>query len=256
MIRNERQYQFTKAQVRRFEQTLVDLKSRDPEDLDVHPLIATAQVDAVSGQLADLNEQLREYESLKSGRFDFSQLMVVTSLPAMLIKARVARSMTQRDLAERIGLKEQQIQRYEATDYASASLGRIRDVISGLMVERALSASRESKGDMLFSFLRSTFPQLSSTVKDFRFEVRPNASIYVRKSERNRGQEVARIRQNCVRHFPNAKELQSYIDRNGIELDPPRRDYLINPEHIGPVVSILKRKGQSAGVAARQVVQS
>ena len=123
MIRNERQYRFTKTQVKRFEQTLAELKSRDPEALDVHPLIAKAQVDAVSSQLADLREQLREYESLKSGKFDFSELMVVTSLPEMLVKARIARGMTQRDLAERIGLKEQQIQRYEATDYVLCEFG-------------------------------------------------------------------------------------------------------------------------------------
>ena len=256
MIRNERQYRFTKTQVKRFEQTLVELKSRDPEGIDVHPLIAKAQVDAVGSQLADLREQLREYESLKSGSFDFNELMVVNSLPTMLIKARIARGMTQRDLAERIGLKEQQIQRYEATDYASASLGRIYDVVGGLMIENDLSVSGESKGDMLFSFLRATFPQLSSSVKDYRFEVRPNASIYVRKGERGRGIEVARIKQSCVRHFPNAKELQSYIDRSGIELDPPGRDYLISPENIGRIVTILKRKRQSAGVVARQVVQS
>ena len=165
MIRNERQYRFTKTQVKRFERTLTELKSRDPEDIDVHPLIATAQMDAVSGQLADLREQLREYESLKSGKFDFSELMVVTSLPEMLIKARIARGMTQRDLAESVGLKEQQIQRYEATDYASASLGRIRDVISGLMVEHVPSASRKPKGDML-SILGKEFPQQFSTQKD------------------------------------------------------------------------------------------
>ena len=146
MIKNERQYRFTKTQVKRFEQTLMELKSRDPEGLDVHPLLAKAQVDAASSQLADLRKQLREYESLKSGKFDFSELMVVTSLPAMLVKARIARGMTQRDLAERIGLKEQQIQRYEATDYASASLGRIHYVIGGLMIENTLLESRESIG--------------------------------------------------------------------------------------------------------------
>ena len=146
MIRNERQYRFTKTQVRRFEQTLAGLKSRDSDDLDLHPLLAKAQVDAVSGQLADLREQLREYESLKSGSFDFNELMVVNSLPTMLIKARIARGMTQRDLAERIGLKEQQIQRYEATDYASASLGRIYDVVEGLMFEAIPSPSRKPKG--------------------------------------------------------------------------------------------------------------
>ena len=37
--------------------------------------------------------------------------------------------MSQKDLAERIGLKEQQIQRYEATDYASANLARIKEIV-------------------------------------------------------------------------------------------------------------------------------
>ena len=42
--------------------------------------------------------------------------------------ARVARGLNQKTLAGRLGLKEQQIQRYEASEYASASLARIRSV--------------------------------------------------------------------------------------------------------------------------------
>ena len=132
MIKNERQYRFTKTQVERFEQTLAELKSRNPEDIDVHPLIAKAQVDAVSGQLADLKEQLRVYESLKAGEFPMENLEVVSDLAHMLIRARIAQGLSQRALAERLGLKEQQIQHYEATDYTSASLGRIMEVVSGL----------------------------------------------------------------------------------------------------------------------------
>ena len=138
MIKNERQYRFTKTQVNRFERTLADLRSRNPEDIDVHPLIAKARVDAVSGQLADLKEQLRVYESLKAGEFEVKQLEVVSDLPTMLISARIAQGMTQKDLAERIGLKEQQIQRYEATDYAKASLARIREVARGLRVKSSV----------------------------------------------------------------------------------------------------------------------
>ena len=138
MIKNERQYRFTKTQVNRFERTLAELRSRNPEDIDVHPLIAKARVDAVSGQLADLKEQLRVYESLKAGEFEVKQLEVVSDLPTMLISARIAQGMTQKDLAERIGLKEQQIQRYEATDYAKASLARIREVARGLRVKSSV----------------------------------------------------------------------------------------------------------------------
>ena len=119
----------------RFERTLAELRGRDREDLDVHPLIARAQEDAVNGQIEDLREELWVYESLKAGEFEMEQLEVVTDLPQMLIRARIARGMSQRDLADRLGLKEQQIQRYEATDYSSASLGRIMEVVSGLKVK-------------------------------------------------------------------------------------------------------------------------
>ena len=62
---------------------------------------------------------------------------MVSGILAMLIKARIARRMSQRDLAERIGLKEQQIQRYEATNYASVSLSQIKDVMGGLSADNA-----------------------------------------------------------------------------------------------------------------------
>ena len=132
MIKNERQYKFTKTQVERFEQTLAELRSRSPEDTGLHPLVAKAQEDAVSGQIVDMKEELQMYESMKAGTFSLEQLEVVSELSNMLIGARIAQGMSQKELAERIGLKEQQIQRYEATDYASASLSRIREVVSGL----------------------------------------------------------------------------------------------------------------------------
>ena len=67
MIKNERQYKFTKTQVERFERTLVELRNRRPEDTDLHPLVAKAQEDAVSGQIVDLKEDLHLYESMKAG---------------------------------------------------------------------------------------------------------------------------------------------------------------------------------------------
>ena len=134
MIKNERQYKFTKTQVERFERTLAELRSRRPEDTDLHPLVAKAQEDAVSGQIVDLKEELQIYESMKAGTFPLDQLEVVSELSKMLIGARIAQGISQKELAERIGLKEQQIQRYEATEYASASLSRIREVVRGLSI--------------------------------------------------------------------------------------------------------------------------
>lgn len=65
---------------------------------------------------------------MKAGRIKLDQLKIVKEIPTRLIKARIAQGLSQKDLAGRLGLKEQQIQRHEATDYASASLSRIREV--------------------------------------------------------------------------------------------------------------------------------
>ena len=61
---------------------------------------------------------MREYASLKAGHFKPDALNVIAELPPLLIKARIAQGL---NLAERLNLKEQQIQRYEATAYALAS---------------------------------------------------------------------------------------------------------------------------------------
>ena len=140
MIKNERQYRITRTQSERFARTLDGLRNR-PEGADgMHRMIAQAQVDAVSSQLADLEAELREYEAIREGGFEVEALRVVTDLPELLIKARISQGITQRELADRLGLKEQQIQRYEATDYATAKWSRIREVAGALSMEVGGSA--------------------------------------------------------------------------------------------------------------------
>jgi len=56
----------------------------------------------------------------------------LAELPETLIRARTAARLSQADLAARLGLKKQQVQRYEATRYAGVSLQRIQAVASAL----------------------------------------------------------------------------------------------------------------------------
>lgn len=57
---------------------------------------------------------------------------LIEVLPEMLIEERQRMGLTQKQLAERMGLKEQQIQRYESTRYQSASLRRLGEVAQAL----------------------------------------------------------------------------------------------------------------------------
>jgi ribosome-binding protein aMBF1 (putative translation factor) len=133
MIKNEREYRITKAQAMKFEHALSQL-SRSGEGVQLHPLVRKAQRDAVQSQLDELKEELEEYELLRSGQYSVLSLDSLEELPKALIRARIATGLTQRELAERLGLKEQQIQRYEATEYASADLARVNEVARALGV--------------------------------------------------------------------------------------------------------------------------
>ena len=137
MIKNERQYRAAKSHVDRFAHTLQTLRDGQIEGRGLHPLILKAQQEAISSQIADLESELRAYESLRRGEYRVDDLRAVHELPSALIKARISLGLSQKDLAERIGLKEQQIQRYEATDYASASLTRITEVVEALNQDSA-----------------------------------------------------------------------------------------------------------------------
>lgn len=129
MIKNERQYRITKAQAKKFREAI---EAFDKKTTETHPLLAKAQRDALESQLAELNAQLEEYVKLRSGRLRRLKKSSFQNLPIELIRARIARGLTQKDLARKLGLKEQQIQRYEETDYASASLSRLNEVIKAL----------------------------------------------------------------------------------------------------------------------------
>jgi transcriptional regulator with XRE-family HTH domain len=134
MIRNEREYRITRSQASKFEQALSQLPAAE-EAAGLHPLIQKAQRDALQSQLGELREQLAQYEGLRSGKWTVISLDSLEELPQALIQARIAAGLTQRELAERLGLKEQQIQRYEATDYASSDLARLNEVARALGVQ-------------------------------------------------------------------------------------------------------------------------
>jgi ribosome-binding protein aMBF1 (putative translation factor) len=131
MIKNEKQYRITKAQARRFEEALAEL-ARQERPSNITPRLWQAQYDAAESQLQELQEEIDAYERLHMGRTKELVLEAVEDLPKTLIRARIASGMTQEGLAQRLGLKTQQIQRYEATEYQSASFARIRKVVQAL----------------------------------------------------------------------------------------------------------------------------
>jgi ribosome-binding protein aMBF1 (putative translation factor) len=131
VIKNEKQYRITKAQVRRFQDAITELISQE-RPANISPRLWEAQRQAAHSQMEELQEQVEAYERLQAGKSKEVILDCVEDLPKALIRARIAAGMTQEGLARRLGVKPQQVQRYEATEYESASFARILKVVRAL----------------------------------------------------------------------------------------------------------------------------
>lgn len=118
-------------------------------DESIHPLLREAEKKGLESQVADLRKQVHDYEILRSGRPTAITIKSLAGLPDGLIKARIALGLSQKDLAIKLGLKEQQIQRYEALGYSGASLTRIVEVVEALGVEISiqLTIQEENSSD-------------------------------------------------------------------------------------------------------------
>jgi len=129
MIKNERQYRITRSRADEVRNTIGELqRTAVPEGLQ-HEMWEL-QIDALRGTLGDLGAELAEYDSLHDATL--IEATGIAQLPIALIRARIACGLTQRQLAERIGLQEQAIQRYEATDFAGVSFTRLVEIAEAL----------------------------------------------------------------------------------------------------------------------------
>jgi transcriptional regulator with XRE-family HTH domain len=141
MITNERQLQMARRNIERFKTAL----NGDMAEAGVDPAIIEAQRDALHGEIQVLEAEVDVYIKLRSGSIRTFRIDTLAELPTALISCRIASGMTQKELAERLSLKEQQIQRYETQNYEGASFARIADVANAVGVEmpRELHLARE-----------------------------------------------------------------------------------------------------------------
>ncbi len=131
MITNERQYKITRHALQKLTTAASEL-AVGPRDQ-----VAQLSAEALRSEIDVLRAEVDEYERLRAGDASAFTIASLADLPRGLIRARIARGMSQRDLAESFGLKEQQVQRYEASEYKGASVSRMLEIAALLGLDVA-----------------------------------------------------------------------------------------------------------------------
>lgn len=83
--------------------------------------------DAAASEAAELRRQLQHYEDLLEGRIRDGP-----ARPSALVEARIAAHMTQGDLAQRVGVDEEQLVQWETDEFAGVAAERLRQIANAL----------------------------------------------------------------------------------------------------------------------------
>ena len=125
MIKNEKEYRVTKAAAQNFKDALANFDERPQAHPGIDPRFIPKMRESIESELEILSDELKTYEQLRRRRRNKLKVAELRSLPLELIRARISAGLSEAELAQRLGLKPQLIQRYEEHDYETASFARI-----------------------------------------------------------------------------------------------------------------------------------
>ena len=139
MIRDGREYAVTKSWVEKFEDAVAGMDPGPPGKVDK---ILEAERTGLQSRADEMRGDIAEYDALVSGSMPTVDAGDLEGLPEMLIKARICLGMTRRELAERLGMREEQVRRHERTGYESAACALLLEARAALLPGAAPAALR------------------------------------------------------------------------------------------------------------------
>jgi len=135
VILNEKEARDARATASELDRLLSSEQAFEPIIAGLPPRVVNGFRKAIRTEKAELEVLVAAYESAKTGNFEDLKRRARNDPGLSLIVARIARNFTQKELARKLGLKEQQIQRYEADRYSSISLANFRRIANLLGVD-------------------------------------------------------------------------------------------------------------------------
>ena len=131
MIRNEAEY---KEAVKRLqgERERMTVQEKELKKMGLGAAELKRALDPMRSFHLQLAEEIESYERLQRG--DFEELKNLHGLGRQLVALRIAKGITQRELADRLDVHESQISRDERNEYHGISVERASKILDALAV--------------------------------------------------------------------------------------------------------------------------
>jgi len=135
MIKSDAQRDRTLAQIEGFRRALAKTAQEKPSKR------FAAIRGSYEGMIRQLEDELREYDELKAGELMLPHIQRLDQIAPFIAKIRIAKGVSQTELARRLGVSKQVISRYEESDYQSVGIARLQEILDAIGIKTAISLS-------------------------------------------------------------------------------------------------------------------
>jgi HTH-type transcriptional regulator/antitoxin HigA len=133
MIKSDAQRERTVAQIEGFRQALAKVAQEKPGKR------ATAIRGSYESMIRQIEDELHEYDQLKSGELASSHIDRLDQIAPFIARIRIAKGVSQTELARRLGVSKQVISRYEENEYQTVAITRLQEILDAIGVRVALT---------------------------------------------------------------------------------------------------------------------
>ena len=93
------------------------------------------------GTIRQLEDEVREYDQLKSGELSLPRVDRLDQIAPLITKIRIAKGVSQTELARRLGVSKQVISRYEESDYQTVAIARLQEILDAIGIQTLVRLS-------------------------------------------------------------------------------------------------------------------
>lgn len=129
MIRSEKEYREAVERLRQDEEVLA-LQKEKLEGLGLSEEEVRRALEPMLSFRAQLEEEVEWYERVR--RRDFGVIRDLSAVGTLLIALRIANGLSQRELAEKLGVSEAQVSRDERNEYHGITVDRAQRVLDAM----------------------------------------------------------------------------------------------------------------------------
>ncbi len=135
MIKSDAQRDRTQAQIEGFRKALAQTEQQ------MSGKRSAAVRASYESMIRQLEDELREYEQLKNGEFTLPPVQRLDQIAPSIVKMRIAKGISQTELARRLGVSKQVISRYEESDYQTVAVTTLQEILDALGIRTQVTLS-------------------------------------------------------------------------------------------------------------------